>query len=59
MSEWPEDHIKRIFNLKRWTKMKKGGHFAALEKPDLLIKDIRAFARTFTLILKYLIKHKS
>ena len=47
MSEWPpKSYIKRIFNLKRWTKMKKGGHFAALEQPDLLIKDIRAFART-------------
>ena len=47
MSEWPpKSYIKRIFNLKRWTKMKRGGHFAALEQPDLLIKDIRAFART-------------
>ena len=47
MSKWPpKSYIKRIFNLKRWTKMKKGGHFAALEQPDLLIKDIRAFART-------------
>jgi len=47
MSEWPpKSYIKRIFNLKRWTKMKKGGHFAALEQPDLLINDIRAFART-------------
>ena len=47
MSEWsPKSYIKRIFNLKRWTKMKKGGHFAALEQPDLLIKDIIAFART-------------
>jgi len=26
--------------------MKKGEHFAALEQPDLLVKDIRAFART-------------
>jgi len=47
MSEWPpESYIKRIFNLRRWTKMKRGGHFAALEQPDLLIKDIRSFART-------------
>jgi len=26
--------------------MKRGGHFAALEQPDLLVKDIRTFART-------------
>ncbi|GIT35957.1 MAG: hypothetical protein Ct9H300mP5_4260 [Candidatus Pelagibacterales bacterium] len=37
---------KKIFNLKRWSKMKRGGHFAALEQPDLLVNDIRAFART-------------
>jgi pimeloyl-ACP methyl ester carboxylesterase len=47
MSTWPpKSYVKRIFNLKRWTKMKKGGHFAALEQPDLLIKDIKEFART-------------
>ena len=34
-------YIKRIFNLNRWTKMKRGGHFAALEQPNLLVKDIR------------------
>ena len=47
MSEWPpKSYVKRIFNLKRWTKMKRGGHFAALEQPDLLVKDIRAFGRS-------------
>jgi len=46
MSEWPpKSYVKRIFNLRRWTKMKKGGHFAALEQPDLLVNDIRRFAR--------------
>jgi len=25
--------------------MPKGGHFAALEQPDLLVKDIRDFAK--------------
>ena len=29
--------------------MPRGGHFAALEQPDLLIKDIREFAKS----LKY------
>jgi len=26
--------------------MPRGGHFAAMEQPELLIEDIRAFART-------------
>jgi epoxide hydrolase len=29
-----------------WTEFDRGGHFAALEQPDLLIADIRAFFRT-------------
>jgi len=46
MSEWPpKSYVKRIFNLIHWTKMKHGGHFAALEQPDLLANDIRKFSR--------------
>ena len=46
MSTWPpRSYVERIFNIKRWTKMPKGGHFAALEQPKLLIDDIRAFAK--------------
>ena len=47
MSAWPpRSYVDRMFNIKRWTKMSKGGHFASLEQPELLIDDIRAFART-------------
>ena len=50
MSEWPpRSYVDRIFNIKRWTKMPKGGHFAALEQPDLLVKDIREFFKTIRL----------
>ena len=46
MSEWPpKSYLERIFNIQHWSKMKKGGHFAALEQPDLLIKDLRKFLR--------------
>lgn len=47
MSEWPpRSYVERIFNLKQWTEMPAGGHFAALEKPDLLVEDIRKFFRS-------------
>ena len=47
MSEWPpRSYVERIFNLKQWTEMPAGGHFAALEKPDLLVNDIRKFSRS-------------
>jgi len=47
MLGWPpRSYAERMYNIKRWTKMSKGGHFAALEQPDLLVNDIRAFAQT-------------
>src|SRR5207248_1466578 len=42
----PLRHIgERTNNIVRWTQMPRGGHFAALEQPGLLIEDIRAFFR--------------
>ena len=47
MSEWPpRPYVERIFNIKQWSEMPAGGHFAALEKPDLLVNDIRKFLRS-------------
>jgi len=47
MSSWPpKSYLDRIFDITRSTKMLKGGHFAALEQPDLLVNDIKEFART-------------
>ena len=34
---------KYYTNIKRWTEMKKGGHFAALEQPDALARDVTSF----------------
>ena len=42
----PRSYAERVYNITRWTEMPRGGHFAALEQPTLLIDDIRAFART-------------
>jgi len=45
--EWaPRSYVERIYNIKQWTKMPEGGHFAALEQPDLLVKDIRNFVKS-------------
>ena len=47
--EWaPRSYVERIYNIQRWTEMPNGGHFAALEQPDLLIKDIREFSKSIT-----------
>lgn len=41
----PRSLAERMMNVVHWTEMAEGGHFAALERPELLIADIRAFAR--------------
>tara|TARA_Y100000310_G_scaffold33835_1_gene31973 strand:- start:171 stop:1313 length:1143 start_codon:yes stop_codon:yes gene_type:complete len=47
--EWaPRSYVERIYNIQSWAEMPKGGHFAALEQPDLLVKDIREFSKSIT-----------
>jgi pimeloyl-ACP methyl ester carboxylesterase len=41
----PRVWAERAYNVKRWTVMPSGGHFAALEEPEALAADIRAFFR--------------
>ena len=36
---------KTEHNIRRWTQMPRGGHFAAFEQPELLVADVRAFYR--------------
>ena len=37
----------RMFpNIVHWNELDRGGHFAAMEEPDLFVDDLRAFART-------------
>jgi pimeloyl-ACP methyl ester carboxylesterase len=45
LDEPPRDFAERFFNVQHWGKMPRGGHFAALEEPELLAEDIRAFFR--------------
>jgi pimeloyl-ACP methyl ester carboxylesterase len=43
----PRSWAERVFNIQRWTPMAAGGHFAALEEPDVLAADLRAFFGRF------------
>jgi len=45
ISQPPREWAERYFNVQRWTQMPSGGHFAAMEEPELLVHDIRAFFR--------------
>jgi len=39
----PRSYIEKGFNVRHWTSMPAGGHFAAVEQPDLLSKDLLYF----------------
>lgn len=42
----PRHWAEARYNVVRWTEMPRGGHFAALEAPDLLTADVREFFAT-------------
>ena len=42
----PRSWAERSYNVVRYTTMPRGGHFSAIEEPELLASDIRAFARS-------------
>jgi microsomal epoxide hydrolase len=37
---------KKFVDIRRWSVMKKGGHFAAMEQPEALADEIQAFFRS-------------
>jgi pimeloyl-ACP methyl ester carboxylesterase len=41
----PRALAERGYNIRRWTVMPRGGHFAAMEQPELLAQDIRELFR--------------
>jgi pimeloyl-ACP methyl ester carboxylesterase len=47
ISRPPREWAERFFNVQRWTEMPRGGHFAAMEEPEMLVEDIRTWFRAF------------
>jgi len=52
LASFPEENFivlrhlaERTNNIVRWTEYDRGGHFAAMEEPDLLVDDVRSFFR--------------
>jgi pimeloyl-ACP methyl ester carboxylesterase len=46
----PRKFIERGYNIKHWTDIPVGGHFAAMEQPGLLCDDIIKFAKKLDLV---------
>jgi microsomal epoxide hydrolase len=47
ISQPPREWAERFFTVQRWTEMPRGGHFAAMEEPELLAQDLREWYRQF------------
>ena len=43
----PRRHAEEDCDLRRWTRLARGGHFGPAEVPDLLVEDLRAFFARF------------
>lgn len=41
----PRSLVEKGYNVTRWTEMPRGGHFPAMEVPDLWVEDVRAWGR--------------
>ena len=41
--EPPREWAERLYQVRRWTPMPRGGHFAPIEEPELLARDIASF----------------
>lgn len=41
----PRSWAERAYNITRWSQMPRGGHFAAMEEPDLFVEEVRTWAR--------------
>jgi pimeloyl-ACP methyl ester carboxylesterase len=44
--EPPREWAERLYDIRRWTVMPRGGHFAPAEEPELVARDIAAFFAT-------------
>jgi len=43
---WPRPWVARQYNVVHWAVMERGGHFAAMEQPELFVDDLRTFFRS-------------
>jgi pimeloyl-ACP methyl ester carboxylesterase len=43
---YPRPWVERAYNVTYWNDMPRGGHFAAMEQPELFADDLRSFVRT-------------
>lgn len=47
LDQAPREWAERTYDVQHWTELPRGGHFLALEEPELLVQDLRSFFRRF------------
>jgi epoxide hydrolase len=43
---FPRAWVEQVYNVTYWADMPRGGHFAAMEQPELFVDDLRSFFRS-------------
>jgi hypothetical protein len=43
---FPRSWVEHRYNVTHWAVMPRGGHFAAMEQPEMFVEDLRNFFRT-------------
>jgi epoxide hydrolase len=43
---YPRSWVEQTYDVTHWAELPRGGHFAAMEQPDLFVDDLRTFFRT-------------
>ena len=43
---YPRSWVEQTYNVTHWAELPRGGHFAAMEQPDLFVDNLRTFFRT-------------
>ncbi len=43
---FPRSWVEQRYHVTHWAEMPRGGHFAAMEQPELFVEDLRTFFRT-------------
>jgi epoxide hydrolase len=43
---YPRSWVERAYNVTHWADMPRGGHFAAMEQPELFVDDVQTFFRS-------------
>ena len=45
VTRMPRSWVEAAYHVVHWSEIPRGGHFAAMEVPDLFVDDVRAFFR--------------